>query len=87
VSASIGNGFQTARMLLRDRSLRSAFCIMNSREIIDHGLPAEHFDRINCLLPGDASRQAGQELDDIRTRICASTPQIEVSNDIMRLIP
>jgi cyanophycin synthetase len=84
---SIGSGFLSAQILLRDRSLTSAFCIVSSSEIIEQGLPAEHFDRISCLLPTNSSRQDQQYLNEVRSRVSANTPQIEFLDDITRLKP
>lgn len=85
MSTNIGNGFLSAQMLLRDRSLTSAFCIMSSSEIVEHGLPADHFDRISCLVPGEPSGKIRQDLQEVRLRTASSTPQFELIEDITSL--
>jgi len=82
---ALGNGFKASQILLRDKSIHSAFCVMSSNEIIEQGLPAEHFDRITCLHATDPSKENVQLLDEIRSRVSANTNQLDVLQDITRL--
>jgi cyanophycin synthetase len=45
LTAAAGNGFNAARIALADRSATGALCILTAADIVQHGLPADRFQR------------------------------------------
>ena len=57
------HAFQAARILLLDKSVTGALCVVTAQEILAHGLPADRFDRIMVAGRQGASDQVALALD------------------------